>query len=622
MRRRTVLGLILLFAVVTFVYLGHFENSFHYDDFHTIVQNPYIRDLHNIPRFFTDARTFSILPGNRVYRPLVSTSLAIDYWLGDGLDPFFFHLSTFCWFLLQLALMVFLFRRIFDSARPDPRNWLWALAAAGWYGLHPAMAETVNYIIQRGDLYSTLGPVAGLTIYAAFPKWRRFGLYLLPVAAAMLAKPPAMMFPALLFVYVWLFETEPPGRLRQALRQTLPSLLAVAALLLLTARMTPREFNPGAPPAYAYLITQPLVAMHYFRTFFLPGSLTAETDMVPALSVWQDGAWLGFLFVFAVLALAVAFARKREWRPVSFGLWWFLLALVPTSAYPLGEVENSHRMFFPFPGLVLAATWPLALWIYRYPERRRFITAGLAAAASMELVLLAFGTMQRNLVWHTQDSLWHDVTVKSPHSGRGHLNYGSALESGGRLEEALAEFEIAGQLLPANGRVEACLGLVTGELHRPAEAEEHFIHAIALAPHDPIARTWFAGWLLGSGREREAIDQLRTAVKAAPDALQPVYLLMKIFAARKSWAVVERLAAYVLQRFPAESNAKAYLLMGESQNGWEKAPHWLMTPGILLDLGALYRQAGSYEDAIAAFAQAAKLQPARRRQKQATHKER
>jgi hypothetical protein len=48
-----------------------------------------------------------------------------------------------------------------------PFEWL-ALFAASWFGLHPAIAETVNYIIQRGDLYCTLGCVAALFLFARY----------------------------------------------------------------------------------------------------------------------------------------------------------------------------------------------------------------------------------------------------------------------------------------------------------------------------------------------------------------------------------------------------------------------------------------------------------------------
>ena len=61
--------------------------------------NLFIRDLRNLPRFFADARTFSSLPANQSYRPVVTSTLAIDYALG-GPNPAVFHLDSFCWFLL------------------------------------------------------------------------------------------------------------------------------------------------------------------------------------------------------------------------------------------------------------------------------------------------------------------------------------------------------------------------------------------------------------------------------------------------------------------------------------------------------------------------------------------
>src|SRR5439155_17529787 len=126
-------------------------------------------DLHNIGLFFTDTRTSSALPPNRVFRPLVTASLAVDYALAGGLNPTYFQASTFLWFVVQLVLMYVLFRRVCDLARPDPRNRWVALFAALLYGIHPAVAETVNYVIQRADVYSTLGIVGALALYASLP---------------------------------------------------------------------------------------------------------------------------------------------------------------------------------------------------------------------------------------------------------------------------------------------------------------------------------------------------------------------------------------------------------------------------------------------------------------------
>jgi hypothetical protein len=35
-----------------------------------------------------------VLPSNRVFGPLLTTSLATDYWLGGGLTPTFFDASN------------------------------------------------------------------------------------------------------------------------------------------------------------------------------------------------------------------------------------------------------------------------------------------------------------------------------------------------------------------------------------------------------------------------------------------------------------------------------------------------------------------------------------------------
>jgi hypothetical protein len=67
-------GALLLFTLLA-AYANHFHNSFHFDDAHTIVNNASIRELKDIPLFFGDARSFSLLPSNQSYRPLVTTLL-------------------------------------------------------------------------------------------------------------------------------------------------------------------------------------------------------------------------------------------------------------------------------------------------------------------------------------------------------------------------------------------------------------------------------------------------------------------------------------------------------------------------------------------------------------------
>src|SRR5438105_12191054 len=168
----------LLALVLLAAYSNHFQNSFHFDDAHTIVNNAAIRDLRNIPVFFRDARTFSSLPSNQSYRPLVSTLLAIDYRIG-GLNPLAYHLSIFALFLALIFFIAVVIQRLLDSLAPSPVNRFIALAAVALYGLHPANADTVNYIIASAEIISALGIVGSLAVYFAFPKAPKDFLYVL-----------------------------------------------------------------------------------------------------------------------------------------------------------------------------------------------------------------------------------------------------------------------------------------------------------------------------------------------------------------------------------------------------------------------------------------------------------
>src|SRR5688572_25795594 len=109
------LGALLLFAAA---YANSLRNAFHFDDAHVVENNLFIRDLANVPRFFTDANTFSSTPANATYRPVVSLTLAIDHAIGRGLNPIVFHVTQLVLFAAVGVLVFLLYRRIAESALP------------------------------------------------------------------------------------------------------------------------------------------------------------------------------------------------------------------------------------------------------------------------------------------------------------------------------------------------------------------------------------------------------------------------------------------------------------------------------------------------------------------------
>lgn len=590
-------------------YSNHFGNSFHFDDSHTVVQNPYIRSLGNIPKFFTDATTFSVLPANRTWRPLVSASLAFDYWLGGGLKPFWFHVSTFIWYLAQLAVMFLLFRRILHFAEDSPWVDFCALFAVAWYGLHPAMAETVNYIIQRGDIYSTFGIIASVAVFALTPGTRRSGLYMIPAALGMLAKPPAAIFPAILFAWIFLFETDAePRRALFALRKSGLAWLITAVLMLLNTRMTPHSWTPGSVSAHDYLITQPFVALHYFVSFFAPLWLTADTDLNAFATILTPQAVTGLVFV-VMLAWAIWFtSRRRVLRPISFGLAWFVLSLLPTALFPLAEVENDHRMFMPIAGLVLAIVWAAALGI------RAHLTVKPLYAAIVALLILAgygHGAWSRNRAWATEETLWRDVTLKSPHNGRGLMNYGLTLMAKGQTAEALDLFQKASRFTPNYYVLEINTAIADGVLGHDAEAERHFTRALLLAPADHLPDYYFGRWLHQKGRSLDAIAHLQSSVGKNPSYPDSRYELMQAYAEQGMNTELDLLARETISLMPADPVATRFLNSGTQANiirASDARPDG-QSPEELISLSLIYNKAGRYRDSIQAAQRALKLRP-------------
>jgi tetratricopeptide (TPR) repeat protein len=538
---------------VLLAYANHFQNSFHFDDIHTIVDNPAIRSPGNIPRFFTDASSFSVLPPNRTYRPVLSTSLALDYRLAHGLNPVAFHIDSFTLFLLHLACMVGLFTLLLPATQ---RGRFVALLATTLYGLHPAIAETVNYIIQRGDILSTLGVVAALLVYLRAPSMRRYGLYLVPLALGLLSKPPALIFPALLLAYHLIYTPELP--LRRIVRAVAPSVLLIGALLALESHLTPKSFAPSNISEARYLLTQPFVALRYFAAFFLPIHLNVDTDLEPFASLTGQAA-AGLAFLALLLAATAALLRRArtspDLRPIAFGLLWFVVGLLPTSLYRLSEVENDHRMYLPFVGLVLAAAATCAT-LY---DRLAIPKADAIAAIVLILATFAWATHRRNAVWRTEETLWLDDIQKSPHNGRGLMIYGLTQMNKGDLHRALDCFQQAERYVPLYDVLQINLGIVYGSLANPVAAQQHFLRALTLAPTDDLPHLYYGRWLASVGRTGEAISQLRTALLLNPARIEPHNLLTESLITQGAFDEARASIAATLALAPGDPTATSLL---------------------------------------------------------------
>ena len=599
-------GVLLLMALLA-AYANHFQNSFHFDDAHTVVNNAAIQDLSNIPSFFRDATTFSALPSNQSYRPLVSTLLAIDYRLGGGLQPFSFHVSIFALFVALVILLAFFVYWLLESAETSPLHKWIALAAAAGYGLHPANADTVNYVIASAEVISTLGVIASFAVYCAFPRLRWTYLYVLPAAIAVLAKPPAAIFAVLFAIYRGLFQdsAQADGVVRQAWwrrvfawwAEVLPPFVICGAMLWFVQDMTPRTWAAGAANARHYLITQPYVTLLYFKTFFWPSALSADYDLNPFTTTDDARFWTGLAFTVFLTAGAIVAVFFRKTHVIGFGLCWFLLALLPTSLLPLAEVMNDHRTFIPYVGLVIALAGVASLFAARLASYPKWTKIGAAVAVTVCLAASGYATFQRNKVWLSEESLWRDVVLKSPGNARGLMNYGNTLMAKGDFTGALDHFHRAQALAPQYPVLLINLAIAEDATKQATQAERHFREALRLAPSYPDSYTYYARTLLAHSRNAQAESLLRQALSLSPADVTAQQLLAEAESSPESYLVVS-LQRYQEGRY-AESIAASRTALALQPN---YAEAWN-------NIGAAYNKLGRYAEGAAACEEALRLKP-------------
>jgi len=607
---------ILIFGIISaialaFIYRNHFDNGFHFDDAHSLVNNAFIRDISNIPLFFKDPTTLTTLPANQSYRPLMPTLYAIDYQLaGQKMEPFQFHLTIFIFYLLQGIVLFFILKKLFQNVFKNHYSWF-AFFGVVFYMFHTANAETINYISARSDLFSTFFGLISFWVFINYPDKRKYQLYLIPLLIGLLVKPAVLVFPAMFFFYVHLFEKKSSFNLFQAgvfktiiqsLVVAMPSLLLCGAFYVFQAKMTPETFIPGTYSRLDYILVQPYVIFLYVFNFILPIHLSADSDLTVFESLANGKFWLGILFLAFLIYLAVICSKKEKLRLVSFGICWFLIALLPTSSIiPFAEVMNDHRTFFPYIGLIISLFGYLH---YLYVNKPSFASKKIVLLGVFVIVIGAHtkGVHHRNEVWHDGVSLWKDVTENSPKNGRGQMNYGLALMQNGDYAGAEKYYRNAFNLIPYYSYLNVNMGVLKSVIGQIDSAEYYYQNAIKYGPENPEAYFYYGSFLMGKQQFDQAAEILKKCIALSSGHLDARHSLMEIYYETERWDELENMANQTLQNFPNDVITQNYLLWSKErislfemmEADLAKNP----TADGYVDLSVKYYNKGKYEKCI------------------------
>src|ERR1043166_8746246 len=169
-----------------------------------------------------------------------------------------------------------------------------------------------------------------------------------------------------------------------------------------------------------------------------------------------------------VVLLGVLWRSNWHWR--FLGAWFFLILAATSSFQPTDSPAYEHRMYLPLAAVVVLGV----LAIHALAGRR---TVAVAAALA---VGLGFLTWQRNQDYRSEFAIWADALAKRPGNPRAHNNVGKILLDGGRVQEAIEQFEQALQIRPAYAVAHDNLGSALARIGRLQEAAEQFDLALSI----------------------------------------------------------------------------------------------------------------------------------------------
>ena len=610
--------------------------------------NHSIRELSNVKRFFTNPETYSARTEYAEYQPLLSSAFALDYSIAGRVEPLLFQLENFIWFTIQLFLFYLIVRLLPGGSHNM------ALFAAALYGVHPLAAETVNYALQRGMIYSSLGVLAGLLVWIVWPRhlpadflisvakvpkndWDMFlinqrprisatyrfirnspfPLYMVPVVMAMLAGPAGLIFPALLLAYICLFEGG------EQKRRVLPAAVVCGVIWMAQCIIVWKHAGFGLVPVLSYWSTEPWVVIRYFFAFFISSGVKGLDGLLPFDHLWSPLALAGYGGLAALVWVAYKVRQKPEWKVIAFGLWWFLAGLVPFVLMPQRSVEAYSREFFAYAGLVLVVSGAASLLLKRLealPWNLMVPLLGAPALAALVLISLGAVAYDRNKAWVSDEALWGEAVSHDPSDGHAVLHYGLTFMANGAADLFGVRYSLgydylqrAAKLLPNNAQLDTELAIACQQVGREADAEGYFRKALA-APMPPAkAYAGYSAWLLTHQKTEEAFQTAAKAVALDSSDVIGRRTLAEINIARYQWRPVLRLADESLALNPDDPDAQR--ARNVALAGIEAARYAAQlvreAPSVdrYLKLSTIYFEEGKFDEVIEACRRALKLQP-------------
>jgi len=461
-------------TIITAVYLQTAFFDFAYDDFGQIVYNPGIQSWDLALKFFTSqvwAQTGGI---SYYYRPVFMLWLRTNQAL-FGFHPLYWHLAAIALHLLSCLLLYFFLYRLTKD------RWTSTVAVL-LFGLHPVHIEAVAWISGATETLMASLLLGSLLCYQKLRDSRngKAGLRavsLLLAALAVLVKETAIVLPAVIFSYEWIFgNAAAPRRARllsaawAAVPYGIISISFVALRALALNRLTPPRVAAGL---ISVVLAWPEVMMFYAGHALAPLRLSA---FYAPLLVTQPGLWNFLLPAFLLLAAAtVLIYGSLRSRVCAFLGMWCAILLVPMLALTLSyNVENVHDRYLYLPSAALCVL--LAALLARLKEMRRTTALVVLATIGTGYTIV---TVRESQYWRNDSVLGQHSLAISPGNPLAAQLLANAYIRDDRISEAIPYLLDSLEAQPGNADTLRSLGLCYLEINALPLAEEYLTKSIA-----------------------------------------------------------------------------------------------------------------------------------------------
>ena len=430
-------------------------NQWCQDDRPVIAFNITLHSLSRVWSIFTHAYWPEPFP-QELYRPLTSLTLAFQWVLGRG-NPLAFRIGSILLYVAATWAVYQVAKRLLTPAG--------AVVAASLFAVHPVHVEAVAVAVNQAELWVVV--LLGWLVVRYIDR-RRSGAALdarwivvtaVGYFAAILFKESAAVLPGLLLaVELVAIDDRRAWRERLAALRPFALVLVLAVTLAVAARTAVLGNLKGTFTAEALVglsmggraLTMLGVVPQWARLLIWPAHLQADysPQVIVAATHWGWSQTLGAAILLAAVTTALWCRRRRP--AVTIGILWMAVALFPVSnvLVPTGIVLAERTLFLATVGTVLAAADLLTA-----AGTRLYAAGAIGRAVTVACTTAVFGlalvrSTSRDLVWHDEDTLWHQTLDDAPLSYRAHFAYAQILFEAKLRRSAEYHYQRAMQLYP------------------------------------------------------------------------------------------------------------------------------------------------------------------------------